>query len=97
MSPRSQNAPPSIAGIKFPISPIGVDALGDPRKIRVHAILSSACHPELSFNQKLITKRSGVKSRTFGFMSGNIASPSKSENCQDNFRDLLRFILSLGH
>ena len=39
-----------------------------------------ACHPE--------------RSRTFGFVSGNIANKSKSENCQDNFRDLLGFIWS---
>ena len=26
--------------------------------------------------------------RTFGRVSDNIANPSKSENCQDNFQDL---------
>ena len=44
-----------------------------------------------------VAKRSEVRSRTFGVVSGNIANKSKSENCQDNFRDLLRFILSFWH
>ena len=50
------------------------------RLLGVRAKHIKACHPE--------------RSRTFGRTSGNIASPSKSENCQDNFRDLLRSILS---
>ena len=41
------------------------------------------CHPE--------------RSRTFGLVSGNIANKSKSENCQENFRDLRGFILSFWH
>ena len=38
--------------------------------------------------------RNEVARRTFGWRSVNIATPRKSENCQDNFRDLLRSILS---
>ena len=34
-------------------------------------------------------------SRTFGRVSGNIANPSKSENCQDNFRDLQKDLVVL--
>ena len=82
-SPRSQNALPYVTKTKILISPVGVGALDDPRNIGVRTVLSSACHPE--------------RSRTFGFVSGNIANKSKSENCQDNFRDLLRFILSFWH
>ena len=33
--------------------------------------------------------------RTFGRVSGNIANPSKSENCQDNFRDLQKDLVVL--
>ena len=33
--------------------------------------------------------------RTFGRESGNIANPSKSENCQDNFRDLQKDLVVL--
>jgi hypothetical protein len=57
-----------------------------------------------------VAKRSGVRSRTFGRRSDNVAKStplryvasflrkhrSKRENCQDNFRDLVRFILSFG-
>ena len=34
-------------------------------------------------------------SRTFGRVSGNIANPSKSENCQDNFQDLQKDLVVL--
>ena len=33
--------------------------------------------------------------RTFGRVSGNIANPSKSENCQDNFQDLQKDLVVL--
>ena len=33
--------------------------------------------------------------RTFGRESGNIANPSKSENCQGNFRDLQKDLVVL--
>ena len=33
--------------------------------------------------------------RTFGRGSGNIANPSKSENCQGNFRDLQKDLVVL--
>ena len=42
----------------------------------------------------VILSEQRVASRTFGFANDSIVSKSKSENCQDNFRDLLRFILS---
>ena len=45
----------------------------------------------------VILSEQRVASRTFGFVSGNIANKSKSENCQDNFRDLREFILSFWH
>ena len=44
--------------------------------------------------KRVILSEQRVASRTFGFVSGNIANKSKSENCQDNFRDLRGFILS---
>ena len=34
-------------------------------------------------------------SRTFGRVSGNIANPSKSENCQGNFQDLQKDLVVL--
>ena len=49
----------------------------------------------LSFLQRVILSEQRVASRTFGFANDNIVSKSKSENCQDNFRDLLRFIFNL--
>ena len=44
--------------------------------------------------KRVILSEQRVASRTFGRASDNIASSSKSENCQDNFRDLRGFILS---
>ena len=82
-SPRSQNAHPYAIKTKN----FYLVRRGDHR--------SSVCS---GFSQnilkRVILSEQRVASRTFGFVSGNIANKSKSENCQDNFRDLLRFILS---
>ena len=45
--------------------------------------------------RRVILSEQRVASRTFGFANDNIVSKSKSENCQDNFRDLLGFIFNL--
>ena len=44
--------------------------------------------------KRVILSEQRVASRTFGFVSGNIANKSKSERRQDGFRDLRGFILS---
>ena len=69
------------------------------QKIFISSVGATCVSPVCSgFSQKplkpVILSEQRVASRTFGFVSGNIANKSKSENCQDNFRDLLRFILS---
>ena len=69
------------------------------QKIFISSVEATCVSPVCSvFAQKspkrVILSEQRVASRTFGFMSGNIANKSKSENCQYNFRDLLRSILS---
>ena len=79
------------------ISSVGANSMFSKKTCRL-AMRSPVCS---GFAQKppkrVILSEQRVASRTFGFVSGNIANKSKSENCQDNFRDLLRFILSFWH
>ena len=72
------------------------------QKIFISSVGATCVSPVCSgFSQKplkpVILSEQRVASRTFGFVRGNIANKSKIENCQDNFRDLLRSILSFLH
>ena len=77
---------------------MSVDESNDIYLVRRGELCSPVCSGfAQNILKRVILSEQRVASRTFGRASGNIASSSKSENCQDNFRDLLRFILSFWH